>query len=108
MKRLSIILLLAVGLMSIAALYWLVRNQPTTDTTDTNRPPTWTSDVENEIVIVPLDSATAGRYQVTLEPFGVLSFAAVGEMQTVAEHQVQLVSVTTVSAQVLVSPKRVE
>lgn len=108
MKKLSMIILFIVGLAVIAGLVWLTTLRPDTETDVINRPATWTTTVDNELVIVELDNAGSQPYLLTLAPFGQVTFAAVGEVQTIAEYQLTLVSATTTTAQVLVSPKRAE
>lgn len=106
MKKIGILVLLVVGLSMIVGLIWLYESNQTTPltNTNTNRPPTWTSDVANELVIVQLDPADPEHYSFDLEPFGRLTFAEIGETQTIDNRQLRLVSVTSSSGQVLVSP----
>lgn len=107
MKKLSFLLLLVVGLTVIGLLAWFYPSQPTTpdQVTAINRPPTWTNNVANELVIVQLDPTTTDQYGVVLEPFGRVNFSQIGETQTIGSTQLQLISVTNSSAQVLVAAK---
>lgn len=107
MKKLSLLLLLVVGLMVIALLVWFYSSQPVIpdQVTASNRPPTWTNDVASELVIVQLDPAITNQYSFVLEPFGRVSFAQIGEIQTIGSTQLRLISATGSSAQVLVTTK---
>ncbi|EKD79305.1 MAG: hypothetical protein ACD_41C00105G0002 [uncultured bacterium] len=108
MKKLSLIILIVVGLITIGLFILFYRYQPVVVPAEINPTPTWTTAVANEVVIVQLDTASPDGYSFTLEPFGRLVFARVGEIQTSADQQIQLVSVTSTSAQVLVSTKSAE
>lgn len=103
MKKLSLIVLVLVGVSLIAGLAWLYYHQPVTTTAIVNRPATWTSDVTNELVIVRLNPTDTGQYSVDLETFGTVTFNAIGETQIVNQQQLKLVSATESTAQVLVS-----
>ena len=103
MKKLSLIVLVLVGVSLIAGLAWLYYHQPITTTEIVNRPATWTSDITNELVIVQLNPTDTGQYSVDLETFGTVTFNAIGETQIVNQQQLKLVSATESTAQVLVS-----
>lgn len=103
MKKLSLIVLVLVGVSLIAGLAWLYDHQPVTTTAIVNQPATWTSDVTNELVIVQLNPTDTGQYSVDLETFGTVTFNAIGETQLVNQQQLKLVSATESTAQVLVS-----
>lgn len=103
MKKLSLIVLVLVGVSLIAGLAWLYYHQPTTIDPTMNRPITWTSDITNELVIVQLNLTDDGQYSVDLETFGTVTFNAIGETQIVNQQQLKLVSATESTAQVLVS-----
>ncbi|MBI4406891.1 MAG: hypothetical protein HY565_00130 [Candidatus Kerfeldbacteria bacterium] len=103
MKKLSLIVLVLVGVSLIAGLVWLYYHQPAATNETVNRPTTWTSDATNELVIVQLNPTDSDQYSVDLEEFGTVTFNAIGETQIVNQQQLKLVSATASTAQVLVS-----
>lgn len=107
MKKLSLLILVVVGLMVIALLVWFYSSQPVIpdQVTTSNRPPTWTNDVTNELVVVQLNPTGTNQYSVDVDTFGTVIFNQVGETQTINQRQLKLVSVTETTAQVLISTK---
>lgn len=92
MKKLGLVMLLVVGGLMIATLVWLQPDQAGTPNA-----------LANKLIIVALDTTVPDAYRVTIEPFGVVTFQAVGETQTINQQQLRLLNVTSTTAQVFVS-----